>query len=76
MFYEKEMNLAINICICYNAVRQKDAEIPCEQRMESPNRVPAQFGDICYWDNNMGKNGDLFSDYALIRTKNLYACVF
>ncbi len=26
LFYEKEMNLAINICICYNAIRQKEMQ--------------------------------------------------
>lgn len=54
LFYEKEMNLVINIWICYNAIRQKDAEVPCEQRMESPNRVPAQFGDsslLLWWQS-------------------------
>ena len=29
---KKEMYLAIKICICYNANRQKDMTVPCEQK--------------------------------------------
>ncbi len=43
----ENINLHIEkeICICYNASRQKAITFQCEQRIESPSRVGAQSGD-------------------------------
>ncbi len=45
LFCEIEMYLAIKICICYNAIRQKVMTSPFGQKNESPIRVAAQSGD-------------------------------
>lgn len=38
-------HIAIKICICYNANRQKEITSPFGQKNESPDRIAVQFGD-------------------------------
>ena len=47
-------HIAIKICICYNASRQKVIAFQYERRNESPNRSSVQSGDssfLLYWQS-------------------------
>ena len=48
MFCEKEMYLAIKICICYNAVRQRNVEKSMSAKNESPDRNEVQSRDSSF----------------------------
>ena len=48
LFCEKEMYLAIKICICYNAIRQKVMMSPFGRKDESPDRNGVQSRDSSF----------------------------
>ena len=48
MFCEKGMYLALKICICYNAVRQRNVEKSMQAKNESPDRNGVQSRDSSF----------------------------